>query len=293
MGDRVRIAIIGGSGKMGRWFTNHLLKEGKEVIITGRNEKKLLEAKQQLGVETATNIEAVKNADAVLIAVSIDSFEEVIKQIYPYIRPKQVLVDITSIKVFPVEIMHKYLKSGIVLGMHPVFGPGARSMANHNVVLTPTNEGESTLAQKIKRYLEARGARITLMTPQEHDEMMTVILGLTHFIAIVSADTLLSFDKLKHLEAVGGSSYKMLLTLVGSVLSEDPELYASLQMNLPNITESEELFQSDVNIWAELVKNKDRQEFIQRMSRLRNKLEESNPNFGKTYQNLYKIVEKI
>ncbi|GAI64600.1 unnamed protein product, partial [marine sediment metagenome] len=30
-------------------------------------------------------------------------------------------------------------------------------------------------------------------------------------------------------------TYKVLLTLVESVLSEDPELYASLQMNLPNI----------------------------------------------------------
>lgn len=134
----MKVAIIGGSGKMGRWFASFLLKDGKEVIITGRNKRKLLEAKQQLGVEVASNVEAVKSADAVLISVPIDNFEEVVKQVSPYTRPEQVIIDITSIKVFPVETMHKHIKTGLVLGTHPVFGPGARSIANQNFVLTPT-----------------------------------------------------------------------------------------------------------------------------------------------------------
>ncbi len=182
---------------MGRWFANFLLKEGKEVIITGRNERKLLEAERQLGVEVATNVEAVKSADVILISVPIDNLEEVVEQVSPYLRPEQVIIDITSIKVFPVETMHKHIKAGLVLGVHPVFGPGARDMANQNFVLTPTNERERTLAQKIREYLEIRGAKVTLMTPQEHDEVMAVVLGLSHFIALVSADTLVSFDKLK------------------------------------------------------------------------------------------------
>ena len=289
----MRVAIIGGSGKMGRWFANFLVKEGKEVVITGRNQEKLLEAKQQLGVESATNAEAVKNADAILLSVPIDNFEEVVKQISPYTRPGQVIVDITSIKVFPVETMHKYIKTGLTLGMHPVFGPGARSVANHNFVLTPTNERETTLAQKIKDYLETRGAKVTLMTPQEHDEMMAVILGLSHFIAIVSADTLLDFDKLKQMGAISGITYKVLLTLVESVMSEDPELYASLQMSLPSIVEIEKLFQSKGKVWADLVKNKDRQQFVDRMNALRSKLEADTSDFGKAYQNMYKIAEGL
>lgn len=56
----MKLAIIGGSGKMGRWFAGFLLKDGKDVVITGRNERKLLEAKRQLGVEVATNAGAVK-----------------------------------------------------------------------------------------------------------------------------------------------------------------------------------------------------------------------------------------
>jgi len=275
---------------MGRWFANFLLKDGKEVIISGRNERKLLEAKRQLGVEVASNAEAAKSADAVLLSVPIESFEAVVKEISPHIKPRQVVVDITSVKVFPVAAMQKHLKTDLVLGTHPLFGPGAKGVANQNFVLTPTNGEERALAQKIKEYLETRGAKVSLMTPKEHDEKMTIILGLSHFIAIVSADTLISSDKLKQPGAIGGITYKVLLTLVESVISEDPALYASIQMNLPNITEIEEVFRKKVKAWADLVKNKDRQEFVRQMNSLRNRLEKSNPDFGKAYENMYKLA---
>lgn len=276
---------------MGRWFADFLQKDGQDVVISGRNEQKLLRARQELGVEVASVVEAVKSADVILLSVSIDSFEEVVAQISPFIQSSQTVIDITSTKVLPVETMHKYIKAGSVLGVHPMFGPGARGITNQNFVLTPTNEKEQALAQKVREYLEARKARVTLMTPQEHDEVMTIVLGLSHYIAIVSADTLLSSDRLKQMEAVGGITYKVLLTLVESVISEDPGLYASLQMNLPDITSIEKLFQEKAREWAELVGNKDRQGFIERMEVLKKALEKGDPDFGKSYENMYKIVD--
>ncbi len=279
---------------MGRLFADFLLKDGKEVVITGRNEEKLLDARHQLGTEvTPNNVEAVRDADYVLLSVPIESFEEVVKQVSPHIQPGQVVIDITSVKVFPVEIMHRHIKSGSVLGAHPLFGPGARGIANQNFVLTPTNEDEEVLAQKIKSYLEARSARVTLMTPQEHDETMSLVLGLSHFIAIVSADTLLSSGKLKQMETVGSTTYKVLLTMIQSVLSEDPELYATLQMSLPRVMEFEKLFRSKAREWADLVESKDRQEFVRRMKATKDRLEKVAPDFDKSYENMYRIVEGL
>ena len=286
----MRIAILGGSGKMGRWFTNFLLKDGREVVISGRNERKLLEAKQQLGVEVASNVAAVRGAEVVLLSVPIESLGAVVAQISPHIQPKQVVIDISSTKVFPMATIHKHLKTGLALGVHPLFGPGARDMVNQNFILTPLNDEERALAQKVKEYLEAKGARVSLMSPQEHDEKMAIILGLSHFIAIVSADTLLSSDKMEPAAAIGGITYKVLLTLVESVLSEDAELYASLQMSLPDITGIESLFQRRAKVWADLVKNKDRQEFVQQMNVLRDRLEKDDPDFGKAYENMYKLA---
>jgi len=288
----MRVAIIGGSGKMGRWLANFLSKDGHGVIITGRNKAKLLEAKRQLGIEATTdNVEAVGKAEVIIISVPIDNFEGVIKQICPHTQPEQAIIDITSIKALPVKIMHKHIKTGVMLGTHPMFGPGARGIANQSVVLTPTNEKEKTLAQKISEYLESKGARVALMSPDEHDEMMAVILGLSHFIAIASADTLLSLDKLKQMRAIGGSTFKLLLTLAESVISEEPEFYTSLQMNLPNIAEIEKLFQSKAKAWADLVESKDKEKFAQKMNALKDRLSQIDPEFGKAYQDMYKLVE--
>jgi len=131
-----------------------------------------------------------------------------------------------------------------------------------------------------------------LMTPREHDEKMAIILGLSHFIALVSADTLLTSGS-RRTEAIGGITYKVLLTLVESVISEDPELYASLQMNLPDVIEVEGLFLKKAREWADLVKNKDREKFVRQMTALRKELEQGNPDFGKSYENMYRIVEGL
>ena len=85
----------------------------------------------------------------------------------------------------------------------------------------------------------------------------------------------------------------MLLTLAKSIISEDPEFYASLQMSLPNMVETEELLQKRLETWANLVRNKDQQEFAQRMNTLRNRLEEVDPNFRQAYENLNKIIEGL
>jgi prephenate dehydrogenase len=289
----MKVAIVGGSGKMGQWFARLMLKEGNQVTIIGRDESKLLGVQQQLKVDIATDIKAVGQADVILISVPIDAFEQVVEQIAPYTGSGQVITDVTSVKTLPMEAMHKHIKAGVVLGTHPVFGPGARSLLNQNFVLTPTIEKETALAQKAKQYLEERGASATLMTPEEHDETMAVVLGLSHFIAIATADSLLSLDKFKQMKGISGTTYKVLLTLVESVVSEDPELYASLQMSLPKMAETEELFQRSSKTWADLVRNQNRQEFIKRMNTLKSKLEEVDPEFGRAYDNMYQLIEGL
>ena len=288
-----KIAIIGGSGKMGQWFARLLIQEGKAVTITGRDKTKLEEAQKKLDVAVSTNFSDLKSADAVIISVPADCFEETVKQMSPYTYSDQLIFDVTSVKSIPVELMHRYITNGQVLGTHPVFGPGARSLSNQNFVLTPTTPQEENLAQKVKDFLVKREAKVQIMTPAEHDGMMSVILGLAHFIAIVSADSLAGLDKLKEMESIGGITYKVLWTLVESVISEDPELYASLQMNLPQLPDLHQQFLNNTAEWAELVKNKDREEFVRRMKTLRSGLEAKSNNFGKAYDNMYKIAEGL
>jgi prephenate dehydrogenase len=265
----MKIAIVGGSGKMGRWFAGLLLKEGHEVVITGRSPERLKDAGQQLGVPTAANLDAVKWADVVLLSVPIDDFTDVMKQVAPHIKTDQTIIEITSIKMLPLETIHTYVKSEKVLGVHPMFGSGATGIAHHNFVLTPTNDAERDLARKVGKYLEDRGGRVVIMSPGEHDEMMSVVLSFCHFIALVSADTLLDVGRLQQLNTIGGTSYRMLMTFIASVISEDPSLYAALQMNLPFTVKMETLFQDKVKKWADVVKNGDSHEFIAYMEHIK------------------------
>ncbi len=287
----MKIAIIGGGGKMGKWFARLLMQEGLQVIISGRNEARLAATHKELGVGIVSNIEAAKSADVIVISVNVDSLEDVIKEISPQVKPQQVVVDITSIKEFPVKIMHKYLKTANILGTHPLFGPGARDLANQNFALTPTNQIEAALAQKVKGFLESRGARVTLMAPHEHDKMMSVVLGLAHFVAIVAADTLASTGKIAQTKPVGGSTYRVLTTLAESVISEDPDLYATLQMRLPGLSELEDTLTKNAETWAGLVKRQDRQGFVDRLVSLKKRFAENNADFGLAYGNMYKIME--
>jgi len=288
----MKIAIVGASGKMGKWFADLLLKEGFKLILTDKNPAGLEQFKQKQGVQVlADNTEAVALADAVLVSVPIDNFENAIKEISSGVKAGQKIFDITSVKEKPVEIMHRYLKDAVVLGTHPVFGPGARDLNSQNFVLTPDGSQEAELAEKTRQFLEARGARVTIMSPAEHDQAMAVVLGLAHFIAIVSADTLASLNKISRFKSVAGTTYRVLTALVESVISEDPELYAAIQMNLPHVAELESFFQSMAAKWAGYIRHRNRAGFTQEMVALKEKFAASSSDFGKAYENMYRIIE--
>jgi len=287
-----KVAVVGGYGKMGRWFARFLLGQGLQVIIAGRDRAKLDRAARELGCRAASTGEAVKQADAVLLSLPIDGFEAIACEIAPYVKPGQYIVDITSVKVQPVEMMHKYFGGCRVLGTHPMFGPGAETMAGQRIVLTPTDDGEESLAAQLRGYLEGRGASVAIMSPSEHDELMSVVLGLSHFVALVSADTLLSLGKLKEAGEVSGTSFRLLVTLAEAVVSEDPDFYSSLQMSLPGMAKIEEIFLAKADSWLELVRHGDRENFARRMSYLKSKFSAEDPGFADAYNNAYRLLGK-
>ncbi|KTB47499.1 prephenate dehydrogenase [Dehalogenimonas alkenigignens] len=286
------IAIVGGCGKMGAWFARLLKSEGHQVTLIGRDKHRLATTAAQLGVEAADRVDAVTAADIVIISVPIDSFDFVCSGLAPHVKPIQKVFDLTSVKTGPVTAMHRHFPHSLILGAHPVFGPGAKGLAGQNFILTPTSDAENELARKLSHWLTGRGARVRLTSPEEHDRLMAISLGLAHFIAIVTADALVSLDRLTEMSGASGITYKALLTLVESVLSEDPALYASLQLNLPHLPEIESLFADKAEYWASLVKDGRRDEFARRMAALKSKLETANPDFGVSYQALYRLTDR-
>jgi len=264
-----RVAILGGAGKMGRWFSTFFIKEGFKVVVSGRTKNKLAQLKEELPlVEIAEdNVDAIRGADMVVLSVLLQNFEVVVKKIGPYVGPEQMVIDITSVKEIPVKLMHKYIKGCITLGTHPMFGPLATD-CSQNFILTPTNKREREFAEDFKVWLEERGFKVSVMSPTKHDDLMSTVLGLSHFIGLVTCDTWLD-SNLKELKKVSGTSFKLLSNLVENVVYSDPEFYAELQMSLPNVERIEVKFENEVRKWLHMVKKKNRKKFASEMNRLR------------------------
>jgi len=288
----MKVAIIG-AGKMGRWFTKFFLEEGDSVIVSSRSEGKLLKIRDEFGVKITDNINAVKNADRVLICVPIEDFETVVKEIHSHIGPDQVVMDICSIKEIPVKIMHEYIKTGITLGTHPVFGPGVESIKNQNFILTPVDDEEKRFAENFKSWLEERQAKVFIMSPRKHDELMSVVLGLPHFLGLVVCDTLLDYTNFLETKSVAGASYKMLLTLAEAVASEETGFYTSLQMNLPEIEKIEGLFFKKSEEWLNIVRRKDESAFANKMKLVKTRLKKVNPDYVKSYEVMHRLLDTI
>jgi len=286
----MRIAIIG-AGKMGVWFAKFFLEEGYSVVVADRSKEKLSKLKGEIAVETADFVEAVQNADRVLICVSISAFEAVIKTISPSIREDQVVMDICSIKDFPVKVMHKHIKTGLVLGTHPVFGPGSKSVKHKAFILTPTNAEEREFAESFKKWLETKKARVFVMPPKKHDELMSVVLGFPHFLGLVACETLLEQADYPETKNVAGTTYRMLLTLAEVTALENPELFASLQLSLPELEKIESSFIEKAHEWLNLIKQKDSAAITSKMEQLKAKLLKTSRDYARSYEIMYKMLE--
>ena len=286
----MRVAIIG-AGKMGVWFAKFFRDEGHSVVIASRNKKKLVRIGKELDFETASFNEAVKGADKILICVSIDAFEKVAKTISVQINKDQIILDICSIKEYPVSIMHKYFNKNLILGIHPVFGPGSTSIKNKTIVLTPTNSEETDFAESVKKCLEKKDVRVFIMSPKKHDKLMSVVLGIPHFLGLVACDTLLDQKSYSETKNVAGTTFRMLFTLAEVATLEEPELFNSLQSNLPEIIELESLFIEKASEWLELIKKKDLIAITAKMNQLKAKLKKTNTNYDSSYNAMYKMLE--
>jgi prephenate dehydrogenase len=286
----MRIAIIG-TGKMGVWFAKFFLEEGYSVVVADRNKEKLSKLKGEIAVETADFVEAVQNADRVLICVSIGAFEEVVKKISSSIREGQVVMDICSIKDFPVKVMHKHIKTGLVLGTHPVFGPRSKGVKHKAFILTPTNAEEREFAESFKKWLETKKAHVFMMPPRRHDELMSVVLGFPHFLGLVACETLLEQADYPETKNVAGTTYRLLLTLAEVTALENPELFASLQLSLPELEKIESSFIEKAQEWLNLIKQKDSAVITSKMEQLKEKLMKASRDYARSYEIMYKMLE--
>ncbi len=228
----MRVAILGGTGAMGRFLARELSEDGHEITITGSSYERARRVARELGVEAAPdNVAAVRDADVVIVSVPISVTERVIEEVGPHVPDGALLTDVTSVKVRPVRAMLEHTSEGVyVLGTHPLFGPTVPSLKSQTVILTPT-ERSGPWTRRVRRYLERKGANVIVCTPEEHDRAMALVQCLTHFVLLGAGIAI--GDLLPELELdpteLASPVYRLFIDVIGRVLGQNPRLYAEIQ----------------------------------------------------------------
>jgi prephenate dehydrogenase len=258
----MKILIIGGTGDTGKWFVKFYKEHGFEVSIWGINKKK--EIAEELGVTFADDLDSeIGMSDIVMISVPINITEKTISEIAPRMPAGSLLMDITSIKTWPVEAMKKNAPIDVeILGTHPMFGPSIPDIRGQIVIFTPVEGRSRKWLPLIRSLYEDNGAHIEIMEASEHDKMMSVVQGLTHFAYISIGAVLceLEFDVARSRRFMS-PMYDIMLDLVGRILEQNPYLYAMIQMN-PEVAKVHKAYINQCNLLAETVKRKDIEGFV-------------------------------
>ena len=134
------------------------------------------------------------------------------------------LMDLTSIKVKPVEAMRKFTPSDVeILGTHPMFGPTISTIRGQTVILVPVKGRSEKWFPVIKELFEESGAHVEITTAVEHDRLVSVVQGLTHFAYISIGTTIdrLDFD-VKRSRKFVSPVYDIMLDFVGRILGQNP-----------------------------------------------------------------------
>jgi prephenate dehydrogenase len=209
----INIGVIGGTGGMGLWFADLLKREGHTVHISSR--------KTKLSPEELTKI-----CDVVVVAVPISVTAEVIKKVGPLLNQDQLLMDLTSLKREPLDLMLANTAAEVI-GCHPLFGPAVLESKDQNVVLCP---GRGNMWYKwLKELFDKKGFNVLERSAAEHDEMMSIIQVLNHLNTISLGMALAQTGQARdELNKFSTPIFRTKLDIVKKVFTESPGLYAEI-----------------------------------------------------------------
>jgi len=154
----MKIAILGG-GNMGGAFAKGISKqlEKCEVIVSDKNSAKLTELKKRTNIKTVmNNIEAVKGADVVILAVKPQDFEPFLAELKGKIPAHAIVVSIaTGVKIKTIEkgLSHKFIARVV---------PNLPALINESMSVWIAPNFSPKQKESVKNILKAIGEEIEM-----------------------------------------------------------------------------------------------------------------------------------
>ena len=284
----MKIAVIGGYGRMGRWFTRYFAASGHKVVISGVRLHKAKTFAEKAGVDFAkNNVEAVKDVDLVMVSVPIPVVPRVIDEIAPYVKKGVVISEISSLKSDVVKALVEAARLKVrPLSLHPLFGPGAQKLRGRKIAVVPIidAEAEKNLAKELFPEAET-----VVVDAEEHDRVMALVLSLPHFMNVVFA-SVIGEENLETLKRLGGTTFTLQLTLAEGVMTEDPALQATIQMDNKHVSRYLDDFLSKAETLKKWITDKDVEKFTSFCDHVQDLLSKD-ADFSDAYKKMYEVLE--
>ena len=180
-------------------------------------------------VEVADFAEIAK-CQVVFIATELNSIRSVCEELKAYVGEDTIVADICSVKVQPTAIMQEVLGGSCqLLATHPLFGPQTvlkrDDVKGNKLVWHELTDGDfSSLRQIFEDGLEVE---IVELSPEEHDQEMAWVHGLTFF----TGRALLNMKPPS--STLGTNYYQKLIDLVTVESEHSMELFMTIQRGNP------------------------------------------------------------
>jgi chorismate mutase/prephenate dehydrogenase len=220
-GDGRQALVIGGAGKMGRWFAEFFSSQGFTTTIA------------DVTVEDGPNqyrnwTDAGVDFDVIAVAAPLAVSGRILAQL-AVLKPQGLVFDIGSLKSPLIDGLQELRAAGCrVTSLHPMFGPDTRLLSGRHLIFCDVGDSEATA--DAKELFAATMVEQLDMSLEDHDRLIAYVLGLSHALNIAFFTALAeSGEAAPKLARMSSTTFDSQLLVSAAVARDNPHLYFEIQ----------------------------------------------------------------
>ncbi len=262
-GGASKVLLVGGAGRIGRLLARAFRAAGHAVAIHDPG--------RRLAGFPSVPLETAAAADAVVVSVSLEATPGVLAGILS-LSPPGLVLDVASVKGPLLPLYARAVRGGLsVASVHPMFGPGVRSLEGQNLIVC--DAGVPAAARAAARLFSGHGLKVATMPIGAHDAWVARTLGLAHLLSLLAGSVLAREGvKVRSLDGLASTSFRRLCELAAPILHQAPDLTLPIQARNPGTPALFDLLERELASWRALVERNDVAAFERKLGEARSVL---------------------
>lgn len=215
--DKNTKILIVGLGVIGGGYASALTEAGYKVSCITKDKETVDYALERNMISygtTEVDPKLIGESELIIFALYPTVFIEWIESYQHLFSPETLITDVTGVKGSVVDKVQSILRPDVeFISAHPMAGrersgvefSDPKVFHGANYIVTPTEKNSKEAIEACKKLGEILGfARISELSPEEHDEMIAFLSQLTHCIAVC----LMTCNNAPNLEKYTGDSFR-------------------------------------------------------------------------------------